>query len=112
MHDQTFTTRIESAFRVLSYTHVVESGGVTMTPRGPQATQPRSLTQSEAALRNSAAEVLRNFITGEIRVPRARRAARPARPDITMGSTNPNEDQRFNAGLDFDYESDPDGSKA
>ena len=109
MHDQTFPTRIESAFRVLSYTHVVESGGVTMTPRGPQTTQARSLTQSEAALRNSAAEVLRNFITGEIRVPRARRAARP---DITMGSANPNEDQRFNAGLDFDYESDPDGSKA
>ena len=109
MHDQTFPTRIESAFRVLSYTHVVESGGVTMTPRGPQTTQPRSLTQSEAALRNSAAEVLRNFITGEIRVPRARRAARP---DITMGSTNPDEDQRFNAGLDFDHESDPDGSEA
>jgi hypothetical protein len=56
--------------------------------------------------------VLRNFITGEIRVPRARRAARPARPDITTGSANPNEDQRFNAGLDFDYESDTDGSKA
>jgi hypothetical protein len=29
-----------------------------------------------------------------------------------MGSTNPDEDQSFNAGLDFDHESDPDGSEA
>lgn len=73
MHDQTLPTRIESAFRALAYTHVVEAGGVTITPRGPQATQPRLLTSTETALRNSAAEVIRNFITGEIRVPHSRR---------------------------------------
>jgi hypothetical protein len=73
MHDETFPTRIESAFRALAYTNAVEAGGMTFTPRGPQATQPRPLTSAETALRNSAAEVIRNFITGEIRVPRARR---------------------------------------
>ncbi len=73
MHDETFPTRIEGAFRALAYTHAVEAGGTTITPRGPQATPPRLLTTAEAALRNSAAEVIRNFITGEIRIPRTRR---------------------------------------
>lgn len=76
MHDEVFPTRIESAFRALAYTHAVEAGGMTITPRGPQATQPRPLTSAETALRNSAAEVIRNFITGEIRVPRTRRSHR------------------------------------
>jgi hypothetical protein len=65
-------TRIETAFRALAYTHTVEVGGVTMTPRGPQAGTPRSLSAAESSLRNSAIEVLRNFITGEIRVPEPR----------------------------------------
>jgi len=37
-----------------------------MTPRGPQMISPRELTASEQGLRNSAVEVLRNYITGEI----------------------------------------------
>ena len=78
MHDEVFPTRIESAFRALAYTHAVQAGGMTITPRGPQATQPRQLTTTETALRNSAAEVIRNFITGEIRVPRSRRNHRAA----------------------------------
>lgn len=78
MYDEVFPTRIESAFRALAYAHAVEAGGMTITPRGPQATQSRQLTSAEAALRNSAAEVIRNYITGEIRVPRARRSHRAA----------------------------------
>jgi hypothetical protein len=84
MHDESLPTRIESAFRALAYTHAVESGGMTITPRGPQATQPRLLTNAETALRNSAAEVIRNFITGEIRVPRASRG-RGRRSDSANG---------------------------
>ena len=77
MYDEVFPTRIESAFRALAYAHAVEAGGMTITPRGPQATQPRQLTSAEAALRNSAAEVIRNYITGEIRVPRTHRSHNP-----------------------------------
>ena len=100
MHDESLPTRIESAFRALAYTHAVESGGMTITPRGPQATQPRLLTSAETALRNSAAEVIRNFITGEIRVPRASRS-RGRRSDSTSG-------QIANLqGLDLDFGDEP-----
>ena len=78
MHRPLLPTRIETAFRALAYTHTVEVGGVTMTPRGPQAGTPRSLSAAESSLRNSAIEVLRNFITGEIRVPEPR-TRRPMR---------------------------------
>ncbi|MBM4223908.1 MAG: hypothetical protein FJ167_03780 [Gammaproteobacteria bacterium] len=74
MHYEVFPTRIESAFRALAYTHAVEAGSVTITPTGPHTTRHRPLTRSETALRNCATEVIRNFITGEIRVPRARRS--------------------------------------
>ena len=77
MNDQEFPTRIECAFRALAYTHAVEAGGVTITPRGPQGTPSRLLTSAETALRNCAAEVIRNFITGEIRVPRTHRSHNP-----------------------------------
>jgi hypothetical protein len=73
MYDEYFPPRIEGAFRALAYTHSVEAGGMALTPRGPQATPARPLTSAETALRNTAAEILRNYINGEIRVPRARR---------------------------------------
>jgi hypothetical protein len=76
MHDPVFPPRIESAFRVLAYAHSVESGGSILTPRGPQAIRPRTLSPAESALRNSAAEVLRNYITGEVRIPRPRASSR------------------------------------
>jgi hypothetical protein len=103
MHDESLPTRIESAFRALAYTHAVESGGMTITPRGPQATQPRLLTSAETALRNSAAEVIRNFITGEIRVPRVPRARRSQGPrsDSTTGQIENLQ------GLDLDFGDEP-----
>ena len=101
MHDESLPTRIESAFRALAYTHAVESGGMTITPRGPQATQPRLLTSAETALRNSAAEVIRNFITGEIRVPRARRSQGPRANSATGQTANLQ-------GLDLDFGDEPD----
>ncbi len=85
MYDQIFPIRIESAFRALAYTHAVETGAVTLNPRDQQDTQPRALTTAELALRNSAAEVIRNYITGEIRVPRARRP-RAGRQATARGS--------------------------
>jgi hypothetical protein len=98
MHDETLPTRIESAFRALAYTHAVESGGMTITPRGPQATQPRLLTSAETALRNSAAEVIRNFITGEIRVPRASRGRRSDSASGQIANLQ---------GLDLDFGDEP-----
>jgi hypothetical protein len=78
MYDELLPPRIEGAFRALAYTQTVEAGGMTLTPRGPQATPPRVLTGPEVALRNTAAEVLRNYINGEIRIPRARRSRQVA----------------------------------
>ena len=104
MNDQNFPTRIEGAFRALAYTHSVEAGSVTMTPRGPQAAQPRPLTSAEIGLRNSAAEVLRNFITGEIRMPRRRRAVRG---NTAQRFDDHGDDPRFGTGLRFDPETDP-----
>jgi hypothetical protein len=86
MHDESLPTRIEGAFRALAYTHAVEAGSTMFTLAGPQTTEPRLLTSAETALRNSAAEVIRNFITGEIRVPRASRG-RNRRSDSASGQT-------------------------
>ncbi len=86
MHDPIFPPRIESAFRVLAYAHSVESGGSILTPRGPQAARPRTLSPAESALRNSAAEVLRNYITGEVRIPRPRASARTPAAGIEGGN--------------------------
>ena len=115
MHDHTFTNRIESAFRALAYTHSAEAGGVTLTPHGPRATKPRRLTNAETGLRNSAAEVLRNFITGEIRVPRTRRAGsrgRRARGNIAAKFAESGADSLFSEGLIFDPAVDPDNPTA
>jgi hypothetical protein len=88
MYDELLPPRIESAFRALAYTQSVESGGMTLTPRGPQATPPRVLTSPELALRNTAAEVLRNYINGEIRVTRRRsRPRHRALPSFAPGAT-------------------------
>jgi len=73
MHDSLFPPRIESAFRALAYTRSIESGGAVMTPIGPQPTRPRALSAAESALRNTAAEVIRNYISGEVRIPQPRR---------------------------------------
>jgi hypothetical protein len=99
MHYHAFPPRIDCAFRALAYAHAVEAGGMAMTPHGPQATRPRPLTGAEAALRNSAAEVLRNYITGEILVPTSRRtrsARPPAGPSTLDRPTGPD------LGLDED----------
>ena len=58
--------RIDTIFRSLAYLESVAGGRTIMTPRGPQMISPRELTASEQGLRNSAVEVLRNYITGEI----------------------------------------------
>jgi hypothetical protein len=100
MHDESLPTRIEGAFRALAYTHAVEAGSTMFTLAGPQTTEPRPLTSAETALRNSAAEVIRNFITGEIRVQRARRSQGP-RSDSATGPTSNLQ------GLDLDCGDEP-----
>jgi hypothetical protein len=75
---QTNPTRIDIAFRALAYTHSIEMGGTIETPHGSQTVHPRILTKGEVGMRNTAAEVIRNFIAGEIDpstcVPAAREA--------------------------------------
>jgi len=63
---QTLPARIDIAFCALAYTHSIQIGGTIETPHGPQTVQPRTLTQAEMGMRNTAAEVIRNFIAGEI----------------------------------------------
>jgi len=111
MHEPVFPPRIESAFRVLAYAHSVESGGSILTPQGPQAARPRVLSPAESALRNSAAEVLRNYITGEVRIPRPRGSTRALTNELGSGAAttfehaapNPFDPQSDNDEIDHDH---------
>ncbi len=76
MHSHILPTRIESAFRALAYVHSVEVGGTVLTPNGPVRADPRQPSPAEEGLRNSAAETLRNYITGEINIRTPRESNR------------------------------------
>jgi hypothetical protein len=66
MNFESLPIRVQAALHALEHTRSLASGGITMTPQGPQAVAAKHLSSAEQALANAAAEILRNFITGEM----------------------------------------------